>query len=190
MVGGGWGTPQRIGDPPSCDVGLTPFLPRGGPLRPETRPGVRSALSHHCDSSFSFLIWHGWLSGVPHPSPEAAPQALGGCAVGLDQRLAKALGPSARQASWLQSGWGGGDLRGLGCPSITGTQDGQCTLDTAVTPVGIRDPTDQTEACNLGQTATCEEGPSERRERWPRWSPARRPGASSTLTCGPWACGV
>lgn len=53
--GGGWGTPQRVGDPSSCDVGLTLFLPRGGPLRPETRPGVRSALSHLHDSSSSSL---------------------------------------------------------------------------------------------------------------------------------------
>lgn len=174
VVGGGWtdhlgadasetwwevgGAPlNELVTPPSCDVGLTLFLPRGGPLRPETRPVVRSALSHHRDSSFSFLIWHGWLSGVPHHSPEAAPQAPRGRAVGLGQRLAKALGLSARQASWLQAGRGGGDLRGLGCPSITGTQDGQCTLDTAVTPVGICDPTDQTEACNLRQTATCED---------------------------------
>lgn len=156
-MGGGWGTPQRIGDPPSCDVGLTLFLPRGGPLRPETRPGLRSALSHHRDSSFSFLIWHGWLSGIPHPSPEAALQAPRGHAVGLGQRLAKALGPSAWWASWLQAGWGGRDLRGLRCPSITGTQDGQCTLDAAVTLVGIREPTDQTEACSLRQTATRED---------------------------------
>ena len=70
MVGGGWGTPERIGDPSSCDGGLTLFLPRGGPLRPETRPGVWSALSHHHDSSSSSLTW---LSGVPHPSPRGCP---------------------------------------------------------------------------------------------------------------------
>lgn len=75
IVGGGWtdqlgtdasetwwevgGAPLRelvTTPPPSCDVGLTLFLPHGGPLRPETRPGVQSALSHHRDSSFSFLI--------------------------------------------------------------------------------------------------------------------------------------
>ena len=81
-----------------------------------------------------------------------------------------------------------GTLKGLGCPLITGTQDGQRVLDAAVTPVGICEPTDQTEACSLRETATREDF----REEGPATTPepsteARRPYLPHLWSVGLWS---
>lgn len=95
--------------------------------------------------------------GSPIPHPEAAPQAPRGHAVGCGAEAGQSAGARPSAGFCPQAGWGGRDLRGLGCLLIAGTQDGQCALDAAVTPVRVCEPMDQTEASNLGDTATRED---------------------------------